>query len=80
MNTLGSDNVSNIWRAYFISPHSQVQQDATILFCRTGLDVSPVLIVWEWICLSWSMDLQVSKREAILLRVEECKAEKVKCK
>lgn len=27
-----------------------------------GFVKRPVLIVWEWICLRWSMDLQVSRR------------------
>lgn len=61
-----------------------MQQKEIILFWKMGIFVSPFVIVRQWICLSWSMDLQASIRvkggssdvEAIvemrfLLRIEE---------
>jgi len=47
-----------------MSPNSREQQKESILFCIMGLHIMPVLIVREWICLRWYMDLQVSKRES----------------
>lgn len=61
-NTLGWGIFSNNLRAYFISPFS-LQQKGTSLFWTVGFVKSPSLIVWEWICLSWCMDSQVSRRE-----------------
>lgn len=42
-----------------------------ILLCIMGLHMMPVLIVCEWICLSWSMDLQLWKRETGGFSMEE---------
>ena len=64
MNTNGSGIVSNNWRAKHMSPNSREQQKESILFCIMGLHIMPVLIVREWICLRWFMDLQVSRRES----------------
>uniref|UniRef100_A0A2P2IRD6 Uncharacterized protein n=1 Tax=Rhizophora mucronata TaxID=61149 RepID=A0A2P2IRD6_RHIMU len=36
-----------------------------ILLWIVGLLILPAFIAWEWICLSWCMDLQLSRRRNI---------------
>lgn len=46
-----------------MSPDSLVQQKEISLFWEMGFLIRPDLTVWQWICWSWSMDLQFSIRK-----------------